>query len=241
MHERTVLSMRMKMNADLVPKGSAVADIGCDHGYVSIYLATVKKCRRVIAMDVNAGPLSIARDHIKQTDMHKIIECRQSDGMEALQPGEADTVLIAGMGGMLICRILQQSKNILDEVNTLVLQPQSDQMEVRCKLFELGFRIEEERFCKDAGKYYLAIRAVRGTETEPYTNAEYRYGRILLERKDPLYNQYLLEEMNKREHLLSKLLDHPSERAKVREMQIHRELIELKQLMAKYYKVHTFV
>lgn len=234
MCERVALSARMKMNAGLVPENVAVADIGCDHGYVAMYLATEKKCKKVIAMDVKPGPLSIARNNIKQAKLQKIVECRLSDGMVSLQPGEVEVVLLAGMGGMLISRILQQSPDILDKVHTLILQPQSDLAEVRTKIFELGFRIDEERFCKDADKYYVAIRAVRGRETVPYTYPECRYGRILPERQDKLYEQYLVEEMKKREKLLSQLLHHETENAKIREVQIRKEMTDLQQLLAKY-------
>lgn len=235
------LSARMKMNADLVPENVSVADIGCDHGYVAMYLATEKNCQKVIAMDVNPGPLSIARNNIKQERLQKIVECRLSDGMVSMQPGEVDVVLLAGMGGMLISRILQQSPDILDKVNTLILQPQSDLAEVRMKVFELGFRIDEERFCKEADKYYVAIRAVRGKETVPYTYPEFCYGRILPERQDKLYEQYLIEEMKKRKQLFSQLLQHETETAKIRKAQIGKEMEDLQQLLVKYNKVHKSV
>lgn len=230
------LSARMRMNADLVPEHTAVADIGCDHGYVAMYLAEEKKCPKVIALDVNPRPLSVARNNIEQAQLQKIIECRLSDGMAALGSGEVDVCLLAGMGGMLIDRILQQSPDILFGVHTLVLQPQSDLEEVRREIFELGFRIDEERFCKEADKYYVAIRAIRGEEKVPYTNAEYRYGRILPEQGDPLYGQYLSAEMKKREQLLLQLIRHETERAKARAAQIRQEVAELQQLLVSYGK-----
>ena len=101
------LSARMAMNASLVPDGAKVADVGCDHGYVSLYLASKKACKKVIAMDINEGPLSHARKNIEKAGFSDCIDCRLSDGMQALNQGEVDTVLIAGMGGMLVCRIFE--------------------------------------------------------------------------------------------------------------------------------------
>ena len=207
------LTNRLRMNAELVPVGVRLADIGCDHGYVSIYLAKNKNCR-VIAMDVREGPLSTARKNIAACGMSDLIECRLSDGLTELMPGEADTLLIAGMGGMLINTILQKDPAVLEEVQTLVLQPQSDLYEVRKCLFSLGFFIDREAFCVDSGKNYVAIRACRGVrrgeeeghgQTAPYSEAELMYGRFLPETKDAGYREYLLNEKAKYESLLRNL------------------------------------
>lgn len=237
MCDRIELSARMKMNAGLVPDGSSVADIGCDHGYVAMYLAAEKRCPTVIAMDVNPGPLAIAQANIRQNGLQGQIQCRPSDGMKALQPGEVDTVLLAGMGGMLICRILQNSPEVLKRVQTLVLQPQSDLPEVRKRLFELGFGIEDEQFCLDAGKYYIAVRAIRGRQIPPYTAQEYRYGRVLPDRKDEGYFQYLMKEKEKKERLLMQLLEQGTERSRIREVEIGQEIAEIQQLLTEKYEI----
>ena len=101
-----VLSQRMRMVADMVSKGNVLADIGCDHGFVSIYLLENGICPKVIAMDVNEGPLLRAGEHIKERGLSPYIDVRLSDGMEKLLLGEADSILIAGMGGRLVIKIL---------------------------------------------------------------------------------------------------------------------------------------
>ena len=118
--------------------------------------------------------------------------------MQALNQGEVDTVLIAGMGGMLVCRILEQSPEVMQEVSTLVIQAQSDLCEVRKMIHKIGFFIEKEKFCMDAGKPYLAMRAVRGEEKTPYEPAEYEYGRLLPEVSDTAYRKFLLDERDKK-------------------------------------------
>lgn len=134
------LSARLQMNADLVPLGSRIADIGCDHGFVSIYLAEESICDRILALDIREGPLSAARRNIAAAGLSDRIECRLSDGLEKLRPGEADTLLLSGMGGRLVCSILNRRKEILAETETLVLQPQSDVEEVRRQLTAMGFQ-----------------------------------------------------------------------------------------------------
>lgn len=225
----------MRMNAELVPKGAMVADIGCDHGYVSIFLARERKCREVIAMDVNPGPLEIARHNIQQAGLADRIQCRLSDGMTALQPGEVDTLLIAGMGGLLVCRILEQCPKVFERVTTLVIQAQSDLAEVRRAIWQLGFCINEEKFCQDAGKYYVAIRAVRGREEIPYTAEECTYGRLLPMRKDDLYCRYLLQEKEKREMLCRQLRECGTEGARNRVPEMQQEIQEILRILTVYY------
>lgn len=204
------LSKRLAMNASLVPCGARAADIGCDHGYLSVWLATEKNCR-MIAMDVREGPLSIAKKNIEEYGMSDRIVCRLSDGLEKLEPGEADTLLVAGMGGMLIRRILTENPRVMERIHTVILQPQSDLYEVRKCIYRIGFYIDCEAFCVDGGKDYTAIRARRAEITDnggretPYTEAEYRYGRYLMEKRDAEYRQYLIREKDKYENIYKEL------------------------------------
>ena len=96
------LSKRLKAVAGLVTEGASVADIGTDHGYVPIWLIQSGKASRVIAMDVNEGPLERARGHIRSKRLENVIFTRKSDGLQALHTGEADTMIAAGMGGGLV-------------------------------------------------------------------------------------------------------------------------------------------
>ena len=155
------LSKRLKAVADLVSCGRRVADIGCDHGYVSIYLCEKQIAKKVIAMDVNAGPLARAREHIGQAGFGSYIETRLSDGAMALEPGEADTALIAGMGGRLMVRILSQASERIGDFEELILQPQSEIFKVREYLWEKGYQIVAENMVLEEGKYYQMMKAVK--------------------------------------------------------------------------------
>jgi len=228
------LSIRLQMNVDLVPEKCTVADIGCDHGYGAIYLAENKNCTRVIAMDVKQGPLDMAEKNISRAGLSDIIECRLSNGMEKLQPREVDTLMIAGMGGMLVCQILQGKPEVLSKIQTLVIQAQSDLKELRKLLPKLGFFIDKEAMCKDAGKYYLAIRALRGVEENPYTEAEYEFGRYLPAAKDSLYHTYVLQEKEKLEHIREQLKKKKTQKAEERIVEITHTLMEITQILEVY-------
>lgn len=229
------LSVRMQMNVSLVGEGARVADIGCDHGYVSIYLAAEKSCR-CIAMDIREGPLEIARDNIRRAGMEGQIECRQGDGLWELEPGEVDTLLIAGMGGMLICDILSACPEVTDSVETLVLQPQSDYEEVRRVLHILGFRIDEELCCVDRGKFYFALCGKKGREEKSYSDLEYQFGRIPGDRRDARYREYLLCERDKMQQVVRELQKKETENAVARIEELKHKMKGIQETLAKYDK-----
>jgi len=160
MRREIVLSERMQMVADMISRGNVLADIGCDHGFVSIYLLEKGICPKVIAMDVNEGPLLRAKEHIDERGLTSYIDVRLSNGMEKLLLGEADSILIAGMGGRLVIKILTDSMEKAKQLKEIVLQPQSEIHLVRQFLRDCGFHILHEDMVKDNGKFYPAMRVV---------------------------------------------------------------------------------
>ncbi|MEZ3429277.1 MAG: class I SAM-dependent methyltransferase [Lachnospiraceae bacterium] len=157
-----LLSERMRAVAGLVQPCKSIADIGCDHGYVAMELVRSNICRHVIAMDINRGPLDRARRNIIDYDMQDYIEIRLSDGARKLKAGEAEGMICAGMGGKLIISILEQGKELVEEMKQVILQPQSELDEVRRYLRESGLMIEREDMIYEDGKYYPMIRAIPG-------------------------------------------------------------------------------
>lgn len=198
------LSERMLRTAAMVSRGNRTADVGCDHAYTSIYLVEQGIAPTVVAMDVNAGPLERAKENVDRFGKKEEISLRLSDGLEALLPGEADTVLIAGMGGPLMERILSAYPATVESVKELVLQPQSEVASLRRFLHENGFRIaKEDMLCED-GKYYVILRAEHGTE-EPWTEEEYVYGKRLKEEAVPVLLEFLGKEREKTKAVLAGL------------------------------------
>ncbi len=160
MGKELVLSKRMQSVADRVSEGLVLADVGCDHGYLSVWLCQKGKIPSAIAMDINEGPLERAAANAALYHLEDRISLRLSDGLMKLEPGEAESIAIAGMGGMLMIRILDARPDVLSRVKELVLEPQSDADRVRRYLNTCGFAIADEDLVLEDGKFYPVIRAV---------------------------------------------------------------------------------
>ncbi len=189
-----------------------IADVGCDHAYVSIALVQRNIANNVIAMDVRTGPLDIARKNVAESGLSNKIDIRLGDGLEKLVPGEVDAIIIAGMGGLLIKGILERGIHILEygeKRPVLILQPQSDLKEVRMFLLAHAYDIVSENMLLEDGKYYTVMKAepceydtescISMTETcsgngHIYTDEELMYGRYNLEHHNPVLQEYLLKE-----------------------------------------------
>ena len=187
------ISDRLIQVAGLIPEGGRLADVGTDHGYIPIWLLERGKIPSAIAMDVNEGPLLRARENRDKYGLKQVMELRLSNGLEKLKPGEADTVLIAGMGGPLMIRILSEGYSNSEGVSAWVLQPQSEIPSVRRYLIEHGFCIVDEIMLMDEGKYYMAMKAAPGCE-KPCTEVEYLFGKLLLEKNHPVLWDFLKKE-----------------------------------------------
>ena len=184
-----VLSQRLREAAALLTPGNRLADIGTDHGFVPIFLVEEGTIPSAVAMDVNPGPLQRAREHIKEHGLEDRIRTRLSDGLSALGEKEADTILIAGMGGELSVRILRQGAEALREVRELVLQPQSEIAAVRRYLEKSGWRIVKERIVLEDGKYYQMMRCVPGQMK--LDDAQAKYGPLLARERTQTWVSYL--------------------------------------------------
>lgn len=198
-----VLSERLMMSISMMPKGKVVADVGCDHARVAIWLVKNGIAPRVIATDLRTGPLSHADANIAYFHCEDKIETRLSDGLMNLRPSEAEVILIAGMGGGLTVHILSEGLDRIRLASDLVLQPQSERGAVRRFLLEHDFSIVEERCCVEDGKFYNSIHAVnRSLQREKTTDSEfleeeYEFGRYLLQEKNPVLLDYLKNEYRK--------------------------------------------
>jgi len=195
-----VLSERLKAVADEVLYDT-IADIGTDHGYLPIFLLKSGKIKKAVACDINEGPLLKAGENIKKNSLDGFIELRLCGGLSGLNDGEAQTVVISGMGGILICSILDEGREKLENIKQLVLQPQRDADIVRKKIHELGFKITDEKMIYDGGKYYNVINAEKGNEKYE-SERDYFFGRLLLEKRPAVFLSYIKNRADKYENAL---------------------------------------
>lgn len=222
------LSKRLSAVASMVTEGNRLVDVGCDHGYLPLYLYLNKKIPSAIAMDVRPGPLSRAREHIAEYGLEKYIETRLSDGLLALSPGEGDTLTIAGMGGPLMERILTAKEEVRESFRELILQPQSDIPHFRRFLGEIGWEIVEEEIVLEDGKFYPMMKAVRGEARTvpgdmPYTPEE-AFGGLLLKKRHPVLKLYLERELRIRNEILEKLKETAADNRR-KEVEEERRLV----------------
>lgn len=170
------LSNRLSAVVDLVEKGSVVADIGTDHGYIPVFLVENGISQKVIATDVNEMPLASCRDFVKKKGLDALIETRLSDGFEELDAKEFDTAIIAGMGGELIAEILSKFSG-LNKVH-LVLQSMTHQEIVRKFLYDNGFSIKHDIIVNDSKHYYNVFDAVYTGDFSKKSITDYFLGSI---------------------------------------------------------------
>ena len=223
------LSLRLSAIADMVTEGNRLVDVGCDHGYLPVYLVSEKKIPSAIAMDVRKGPLSRAQEHIAQFGLEKYIETRLSDGLEKMAPGEGDTLVIAGMGGPLMERIMTDSASQRESFQEMILQPQSDIPHFRRFIKEIGWKIVEEEMILEDGKFYPMMKVVPGEKEHicadtPYTLSEW-FGSMLLERKHPVLKEYLERELRIRNEILDKLKKAPDAKKRTGEIEEEKQAI----------------
>lgn len=217
------LSKRLEMVASFVQEGSNLADVGTDHGYIPIALVSKGVVKSAIAMDVRKGPLERAKEHIFRHRLEDRIETRLSDGVMQLNKGEADAVVIAGMGGELVIHILEEGRHLWEDIGQWVLSPQSELDKVRHYLKDSGFLITKESMIFEEGKYYTVMNVIRG-EMEEMTPAGYLYGKCLIRDKNPSLKAFLEKERAQLEKILEQLYGQESQASRERTKALKEQL-----------------
>ena len=156
------LEERLRLCADFVPQHAQLADIGTDHAYLPVWLCRSGKIQKAIAADIGEGPLQSARETIARYQVANQVETRLSDGLNAFTAGEVNAIVVAGMGGELIARILGDCDWLQNPGITLILQPMTAVRVLRLFLWSRGFSLEEEACCQE-GKHVYTVMKVRYT------------------------------------------------------------------------------
>ena len=178
------LSKRLLTIANLIDDNSKVADIGCDHGLVSIYLAMNKQNISIIASDINQNALDNAIKNINKYHLEDKIKVCLSNGLDNIND-EIDTIIISGMGGHTIVDILTNNQEKLNTINNIIIQSNNDIEYVRRKIVKLGYYISKEKLILDKNIYYTVMLFTKGKKK--YTNKEYYFGPILLKENSKIF------------------------------------------------------
>jgi len=195
---------RLETIKSMVSKCDTAADVGTDHGYVAEMLLIDNTAKKIIATDLNKGPLNRAIEYLTSKDLSEQCEFRLGSGLKVISENEADSIIIAGMGGDLIVDILNTSKNISQSAKELILQPMTAIDKLRKYLYDNDFIIVDENIVKEFQHYYFIIKAVPGTskiEDEIY----YEISKHLLEKKDEIMLEYLNKTINTNNTIISNL------------------------------------
>lgn len=185
------LSARLRLLADWIPHGAALADVGTDHAYLPVWLMLEGRLRSAIACDLRPGPLRRGQDTARRFSVFERIDFRLCDGLAGVGAEETDTVAIAGMGGENIVSILAAAPWTADGGHTLLLQPQSRAEELRAFLCANGYAILRERLVEDRGTIYPVLEVQSGRQS--LSPGQIYGGAHLTE--DPLGGRYLVEQI----------------------------------------------
>ena len=163
---KKILNKRLETLSAFIKDGETVLDIGCDHGFLGIYLTLNRSNIKVISSDINEKPLEKARENILKYHLENKIETRLGDGLSVMS-NDVTTIVISGMGAENIINILKDIKKYTN-VNKLILSPNNDFLLLRKEICKLGFKIENEKIVLEKGKYYLISKLVRGRDKINY-------------------------------------------------------------------------
>ncbi|MBQ1395935.1 MAG: SAM-dependent methyltransferase [Eubacterium sp.] len=207
------LSDRLQCIADRVAQGETVADIGTDHGYLPIYLRQCGKSPRVIMSDISKGSLEKAIEKRRAERVREGCEARLGDGLDVLEPGEADTVVMAGIGGYLTIEILEWDIAKSRTFPKYILQPRKDPGVLRRWLYTHGYTIDREDIVTE-GKRYCEILTVSSPGQEgPFSREEdgtpdeaYEFPDSLIEQPCPLTEAYLADRLSAEEAIMARIV-----------------------------------
>lgn len=197
------LSKRLSVIASLVPENAVIADIGCDHALLDIYLSKKKIIKKSFAIDITKGALNQADKNIKLYNA-KNIETRLSDGFEKIDiKDNVDTVIISGLGDAKIINILKEAEEKLNKVNNIIIQSNVGVSNIRVYLTCNGYYIDNEKLVKENNIIYTIISFKKGYKR--YTKKEKEFGPVLLRNKDELFNELIINRINKNNYIINKL------------------------------------
>ena len=214
-----MIDSRIKSVLNFVEKNSRVADIGTDHGYLAIELVKSGRASFVVASDKNSGPLDAAKKNIAAAGLNDFIEVRLGDGLKVLSEGEVDTICVAGMGGALIVEILNNSPQITNSAEKLILQPMNALEKLQAWLENNGWYIADIDLAEVGGIIYEIISAVKNPV---------RVSTITKKENSPLLKKFTAQKISKLQRVLEEMSKSPAAVASQKFQKIQAEIESLK-------------
>ena len=225
------LSNRLQAIANFVPEGSKVADVGTDHGFIPCWLAENKKVEKAYACDINELPLSLAKKNIDENGLEDMVESRLGNGLAVIEPGEADVVVIAGMGGSLMIDILDAAPRVVDHLKRIILQPNINAEAVRIWAEKNRWMIVDEDLVRENDRFSIIIVLEQGRSMNPMSAVELYLGPVLLKKQHPLLGLYISEEWDKAQRVLEQLSHSDSEESRKKERMLKQKWEDVKGVM----------
>jgi len=224
------ISKRLIAIAEKVDKCQTVLDIGTDHGYIPIYLLINKICNKVIASDINKGPLKKAEENVK---LNKIdgIELRLGSGFNVVKQGEADAAVLAGMGGHLIKDLIIEREDIFKNLDYAVLQPVQNPDVLRKFIINKGYTIIEEDLVFDESIFYEIMKVRYSEKNREEDEIYYEIGKKLIEDKNPRLKDFLMYKILKYRKILEYIKEN-TETASARKKEVTKKIIEIEKLLS---------
>lgn len=193
---------RLRSATEYVTRGGRIADIGTDHAYLPIYLLREGLISHALAADINQGPINSARANIAAAGLDEKIDTLLTDGLHGVEAYTPDDVLIFGMGGELIVKILEEAPWVKNERIGLILQPMSRASVLRAWLTQNDFAITGETLTFE-DKYYQTVVARYCGESTPYSEEELLVGRLNIKNRPPLFEGFVRHEIAVLEKILA--------------------------------------
>lgn len=226
------LTDRLYKIASFVTKDKKIADIGTDHGYIPVYLLKNNIIPFAILADINRGPLENARKEVRHSGLENKTDLRCGSGIEVLEKGEVDEIIIAGMGGMLIADILEAKKEVAQNAEKLILQPMQAQEELRKYLLNNGYEIMEEALENEDFRIYEIMTAkYTGKNNIPKDEIYYEVGEKLLKDKNDLFKEFVNKKIKSNKSILNKLEGIESETISEKRKEIEIKIKKLENLL----------
>ncbi len=188
---------------NLCPKCNVLADIGTDHGFLPVETVKSGKAKKAIACDISEGSLKKADKNVRFSGLSDKIDVRLGGGLSPLEQGEADCIVIAGMGGLLISSILKEGFDKIKSAK-LILQPMSSVSDMRHELLSSGFCITDEAMVREDRRFYNIVCAKIG---KPDLDYDTDIGSILIEKRDKSTRLWLEAQISELERILSHIKD----------------------------------